>query len=130
MQSLVWFCAALTRTASIEHPLATGKAMLAYMPDDYLERFRPHLRRYAETTRTTIQELREDIELARAQGYSSVLHGEWREGIAACACAIIGRSGELVGSEEGAFYDLMARNVIVSAARSSDVSMAMCPSPG
>ncbi|MES2029095.1 MAG: IclR family transcriptional regulator [Pseudomonadota bacterium] len=78
--------------------MATGKAMLAKMPDDYLEQFRPHLRRYTDTTRTTIQELREDIALARAQGYSSVLHGEWREGIAACACAIVGRSGELVGA--------------------------------
>jgi DNA-binding IclR family transcriptional regulator len=36
--------------------------------------------------------LREDIHAARAQGYSSVLHGEWRESIAACACAIVGRS--------------------------------------
>ena len=60
--------------------------------------FRPHLRRYTDTTRTTIEELREDIHAARTQGYSSVLHGEWREGIAACACAIVGRSGELVGA--------------------------------
>jgi DNA-binding IclR family transcriptional regulator len=58
----------------------------------------PHLRRYTDTTQTTIEELREDIVLARSQGYSSVLHGEWREGIAACACAIVGRSGELVGA--------------------------------
>lgn len=78
--------------------MATGKAMLAQMPDDYLERFRPHLRRYTDTTRTSIEELRADIAVARAQGFSSVLHGEWREGIAACACAIVGRSGELVGA--------------------------------
>ena len=78
--------------------MATGKAMLAQMPDEYLENFRPHLRRYTDTTRTTIEELREDIHAARVQGYSSVLHGEWREGIAACACAIVGRSGELVGA--------------------------------
>jgi DNA-binding IclR family transcriptional regulator len=78
--------------------MATGKAMLAHMPDDYLEKFRPHLRRYTDTTRTTIKDLRKDIEQARAQGFSSVLHGEWREGIAACACAILGRSGELVGA--------------------------------
>jgi DNA-binding IclR family transcriptional regulator len=38
------------------------------------------------------------VELARAQGYAAVLHGEWREGIAACACAILGRNGELVGA--------------------------------
>ncbi|MGM4906911.1 IclR family transcriptional regulator [Tardiphaga sp. 866_E4_N2_1] len=78
--------------------MATGKAMLAQMPDEYLENFRPHLKRYTDTTRTTIEELREDIHAARVQGYSSVLHGEWREGIAACACAIVGRSGELVGA--------------------------------
>jgi DNA-binding IclR family transcriptional regulator len=78
--------------------MATGKAMLAHMPDDYLEKFRPHLRRYTDSTRTTIKDLRKDIEQARAQGFSSVLHGEWREGIAACACAILGRSGELVGA--------------------------------
>lgn len=78
--------------------MATGKAMLVHMPDDYLERFRPHLRRYTDATRTTVEALREDIALAREQGYSSVLHGEWREGIAACAAAILGRSGELVGA--------------------------------
>lgn len=78
--------------------MATGKAMLAQLPDHYLERFKPHFRRYTPTTRMTIEELREDIAVARSQGYSYVLHGEWREGIAACACAIVGRSGELVGA--------------------------------
>lgn len=78
--------------------MATGKAMLAHMPDSYLERFRPHFKRYTSTTRTTIEELRMDVELARQQGYASVLHGEWREGIAAAAAAIVGRSGEMVGA--------------------------------
>ncbi|MGC9445647.1 IclR family transcriptional regulator [Cereibacter johrii] len=78
--------------------VATGKAMLAHMPDDYLERFRPHLRRYTDSTRVTIEELHEDIRLARAQGHAVVLQGEWREGIAACACAILGRTGDLVGA--------------------------------
>jgi DNA-binding IclR family transcriptional regulator len=55
--------------------MATGKAMLAQMPDEYLENFRPHLRRYTDTTRTTIEELREDIHAARVQGYSSVASG-------------------------------------------------------
>jgi DNA-binding IclR family transcriptional regulator len=80
------------------YTVATGKAMLAQLPDSYLERFRPLLERYTDTTRTTIEELRDDIEQARGQGYASVLHGEWREGIAACACAILGRSGELAGA--------------------------------
>lgn len=80
------------------YTVATGKAMLAHMPDDYLERFRPHLRAYTETTRTTIEALAEDIRQTRAQGYAVVPQGEWRDGIAACACAILDRSGELVGA--------------------------------
>jgi len=78
--------------------MATGKAMLAHLPDSYLELFRPHLRSYTSTTRTTIEALREDVELARRQGYAVVPHGEWREGIAACAAAILNRSGEVVGA--------------------------------
>jgi DNA-binding IclR family transcriptional regulator len=80
------------------YTVATGKAMLARMPGEYLERFGPNLKRYTDTTRVTIEALRQDIEFARAQGYAAVLHGEWREGIAACACAILGRSGELAGA--------------------------------
>lgn len=78
--------------------MATGKAMLAQLPDSYLDRFAPHLRRYTEFTRTTLAALREDVELTRRQGYAAVLHGEWREGIAACACAILDRSGGLAGA--------------------------------
>lgn len=78
--------------------MATGKTMLAHKPDDFLERFRPLFRPYTAATRTTIEALRADIAQVRQQGYAAVQHGEWREGIAACACAILGRSGELVGA--------------------------------
>lgn len=78
--------------------MATGKAMLAHLPDSYLERFVPLFKRYTGTTRMTLEELREDVELARQQGYAAVPHGEWREGIAACACAILNRSDEVVGA--------------------------------
>lgn len=80
------------------YTVATGKAMLAQMPDSYLDRFPASLERYTDTTRTSLEELKKDIELVRQQGYAVVPHGEWREGIAAVACAIIGRSGELVGA--------------------------------
>jgi DNA-binding IclR family transcriptional regulator len=78
--------------------MATGKAILSHMPDYHLELFEPHFRRYTNTTRTTIEELRADVELARKQGYALVSHGEWREGIAACACAIHSRTGEVAGA--------------------------------
>ncbi|HEY4191491.1 MAG TPA: IclR family transcriptional regulator [Mesorhizobium sp.] len=78
--------------------MATGKAMLAHLPDSYLERFTPHFKAYTGTTRVTLESLREDVEIARRKGHAVVAHGEWREGIAACAAAILGRSGELVGA--------------------------------
>lgn len=78
--------------------VATGKAILSKMPDSYLDRFPESLPRFTAATRSNIHELRGDIEKARQHGYAAVLHGEWREGIAACACAILGRSGEVVGA--------------------------------
>ncbi|MGH6760866.1 MAG: IclR family transcriptional regulator [Phyllobacterium sp.] len=78
--------------------VATGKAMLAQMPDSYLDRFQPHFRRYTGTSKASLDELRADIRLIRQQGYAAVYEGEWREGIAACASAILGSSGDLVGA--------------------------------
>ena len=78
--------------------VASGKAMLAHKPESFIERFRPHLQRYTPTTRMTIEEIRKDVALARTQGFATVLHGEWREGIAACACAIVGRGGQIEGA--------------------------------
>lgn len=78
--------------------MATGKAMLAHMPDSYLERFVPLFDRFTEHTRTTLEELKADIEQTRSQGYAIVPHGEWRDGIAACACAILDRTGDVVGA--------------------------------
>lgn len=78
--------------------MATGKAMLAHMPDEYLERFAPIFAKFTEHTRATLPELRADLELIRSQGYAMVPHGEWRDGIAACACAILDRTGDVAGA--------------------------------
>lgn len=77
--------------------VATGKAMLARMPDEYLLRFNDHFRQYTPTSKASLKALRQDIKTIRAQGFAAVYHGEWREGIAAVACAIVDRSGQLVG---------------------------------
>lgn len=78
--------------------MATRKAMLAHMPDSYIDLFAPHRRSYTSTTRTTLEELRADVDTARRQGFAIVPHGEWRAGIAACAAAILNRSGEVAGA--------------------------------
>ncbi|WP_102225319.1 IclR family transcriptional regulator [Acidimangrovimonas sediminis] len=80
------------------YTVATGKAMLAQRPDSYMLQFGPTLRRYTPATRTRIEDLQRDIEEVRRCGYAVVPHGEWREGIAACAAAILGGTGELVGA--------------------------------
>lgn len=78
--------------------VATGKAMLSLLPDSYLDQFSELIKPHTPASKKNLSELRADIDLARKQGYAAVLHGEWREGIAACASAITGRSGELVGA--------------------------------
>jgi len=78
--------------------VATGKSMLAQLPDSYMEQFKNLLMPYTSTSKKNLDELKADIELIRQQGYASVPEGEWREGIAACACAILGHSGELIGA--------------------------------
>lgn len=78
--------------------VATGKAMLAQMPDTYIDRFEGGFQKFTETSRASLQELRQDLDQARADGYCAVYHGEWREGIAAVACAILDRSNQLVGA--------------------------------
>ena len=78
--------------------MATGKAMLAHEPDAELERFRPLLKRYTANMRVTLEELRLDVEQVLKLGCAMVLHGEWRDGIAACACAVLSQSGRAVGA--------------------------------
>lgn len=78
--------------------VATGKSMLAQLPDSYLEQFRDQITPYTAASKKSFDELKADIDLIRQQGYASVPQGEWREGISACACAVLGVSGELVGA--------------------------------
>lgn len=80
------------------YTMATGKAMLSRMPNAYLERFRNRLESFTEYTVTTMDALHRDIEEVRQKGYAQVLHGQWRTGIAACACPILGPLGDLAGA--------------------------------
>ncbi len=80
------------------YTMATGKAMLAQMPDSYLERFRYKLEAFTPTTITTMDALYRSVDEVRRAGFAQVPHGEWREGIAACACAVLGPQGDLAGA--------------------------------
>ena len=58
-------------TGTSAHCSAMGKALLAYQPDDYLQKLaKKKLERYTPNTITDFQELRRELSRIRAQGYS------------------------------------------------------------
>lgn len=67
---------------------ASGKAILAFLPDDQvrhiLERGMP---KYTPTTRTSIEEFLDDIKLVRERGFA-ISEGEFEDGINAVAAPI------------------------------------------
>ncbi|MGE0213579.1 MAG: IclR family transcriptional regulator [Parvibaculaceae bacterium] len=78
------------------HCTATGKAMLAGMPDDVVERVCAQLKRYTSNTAAAPRKLKADLELIREQGYA-ITSGEWRAGVLGIAAAIRSPSGIIVG---------------------------------
>lgn len=75
----------------------SGKAMLAYMPDQTINRVGSHLKRFTENTVTSLKELRSDLELIRQRGYSETA-GEWRAGVLGYSTAIKSPSGQVIGA--------------------------------
>jgi len=67
--------------------VATGKALLAFQDDSYLERFGDRLRAHTPRTIATQVELRKELAQVRQQGYA-VNRGEWRETVGGLAAPI------------------------------------------
>ncbi|MFC6762537.1 IclR family transcriptional regulator C-terminal domain-containing protein [Sulfitobacter porphyrae] len=101
------------------------------MPDAYLDVLGPELTAFTATTRTRLKDLRADLDKIRRQGYAIVPQGEWRDGIAACACAILGPNGRLAGAIgiSGPDVRLKTRHLreysqhVVSAAKDASASL-------
>ena len=82
--------------------VATGKALLAYAPDDLVTQISGHLQAHTSKTILTPHDLRKELEDVRRRGYA-VNRGEWRDGVCGVAapiwdtegrvCAAIGVSG-------------------------------------
>ena len=75
----------------------SGKAMLAYQPEETVRKVAANLKRFTEHTVTSLSKLRADLEEIRKQGYS-VTCGEWRPGVLGFATAIRSPSGNVVGA--------------------------------
>ena len=67
--------------------VATGKALLAFQDDAYLQRFGERLRAHTPRTIATQVELRKELALIRQQGYA-INRGEWREAVGGLAAPI------------------------------------------
>lgn len=71
--------------------VATGKALLAFQPDSYLQRFAEALQAHTPRTLATRAALRQELEQVRQQGYA-VNRGEWRESVCGLAAPIFDAS--------------------------------------
>ncbi len=67
--------------------VATGKALLAFQDDSYLQRFGARLKIHTPRTLATAVALRQELAQVRQQGYA-INRGEWRESVGGLAAPI------------------------------------------
>lgn len=79
------------------HCVATGKVLLAYQPEQTIEKVCRALQRFTLRTITDPRVLRKELESVRKLGYS-VNVGEWRESVCGVAAPIRDWSGGVVGA--------------------------------
>lgn len=77
--------------------VATGKAMLAYSPDEALSAMAPHLSRFTESTLVELDDLRHDLERVRTQRYA-VNRGEWRKDVCGIAVPVRDSSSKVIAA--------------------------------
>lgn len=76
---------------------ATGKAMLAWMPDEVVQAVGKTIQHFTPQTVATTDALRAQLHEIREKGYS-MTSGEWREGVLGFATAIKSPSGRVLGA--------------------------------
>lgn len=69
------------------YAVATGKAMLAYQPAGYVERYADKLVRHTPATITSVPVLKEELARVVRVGYA-VNRGDWRESVGGLAVAL------------------------------------------
>ncbi|VCU68505.1 Transcriptional regulator KdgR [Pigmentiphaga humi] len=77
--------------------VATGKAQLAYVPDEQLEPLFPRLEKYTPRSLSSLSALRTELAKVRTQGYA-VNRGEWRETVCGLASPIFDASRKVVAA--------------------------------
>ena len=77
--------------------VSTGKAMLAWMASEALDRAVAHVKRYTPLTMTRRKDIERDLEETRERGYS-VNRGEFRIGVCGIAAPVRDRGGNVVAA--------------------------------
>jgi IclR family KDG regulon transcriptional repressor len=117
--------------------VSTGKAMLAWMPADALDRAFAQVKRYTPITMTRRKDIERDLEETRERGYS-INRGEFRVGVCGIAAPVRDRGGHVVaaigvwGADKailGSRRDELA-HMTVSAARDISREMGFVELPG
>ena len=79
------------------YAVATGKALLAYQPEGYLDTYADQLGQHSRSTLTTLPKLKEELRRAVRAGYA-INRGEWRDGVGGIAVAIFNALDDVVGA--------------------------------
>lgn len=95
--------------ADAAHATATGKAILAWLPEPEIARViaQGGLKRFTDKTISTISELMEDLRLVRRNGYS-LDNEEFQAGVVCVGAAIRDHAGAVVGSVSGSMPRMRA----------------------
>ncbi|MBI4771477.1 MAG: glycosyltransferase, partial [Chloroflexi bacterium] len=112
------------RLAALAHCVSNGKILLAYLPDEQIERMiRAGLPRLTERTLTDPADLRAELATIRRRGYATA-DGEFEEGMNAVSAPLRDQRGEVIAAVtvSGPVYRLprarltqLARSVMAAA---------------
>lgn len=69
------------------YAVATGKALLAFQADDYLERYENHLQQHTPVTLVSLAALKQELAQVARRGYA-VNSGEWRVEVGGVAAPV------------------------------------------
>lgn len=76
---------------------STGKALLAYQPEEVIAKVATNIERYTDITVRNVAELRKELARVRQQGYS-MNRGEWRDSVRGVAAPIRDGSGKVAAA--------------------------------
>ncbi|SAI65892.1 IclR family transcriptional regulator [Bordetella ansorpii] len=79
------------------YAVATGKVLLAYQPDGYIDKYAAELPRYTSATLTSMPVLKDELRKIVRVGYA-MNRGEWRDGVGGIAVAIFNALDDVVGA--------------------------------